>query len=239
MLPSPIHIPTGNIAAPFRAALGVLCFVGTLMATTQHSQALEYAGRPTYIPASLTEPVSAKATQTGLFGRGEQRYSDLSPFTKWNTVLDRFKDELMSSLDQKPVQDWLLFLDGLKTKSKSEQIEAVNHYMNQIKFVTDINNYGSNDYWATPMEFFAKGGDCEDYAMAKYISLRALGFSKDELRLVVVQDNVMHAPHAMIVAYNDGKAKILDNQNPAVLDSADITRYVPVYSISQLAWWRH
>lgn len=227
-----------SISAPIRAAVGVLCFIGTLMATTQNSQALEYTGGARYVPAALTSTVPAQP-QNGLFGHSEQRYNDMRAFTKWNNILERFKGELMTSLDQKPVQDWLLFLETLKDKSKAEQIEAVNQYMNQIRFVADSNNYGQNDYWATPMEFFAKGGDCEDYAVAKYISLRALGFSKDELRMVVVQDRVMRAPHAMIIVYDEDKAKVLDNQNPAVMDSAQISRYVPVYSISQIAWWRH
>ena len=238
MLPSANTNRTKRIVAPIQAAVAAMCFIGTLMATTQNSQALEYTGGARYVPAALTSTVPT-AQPTGLFGHSEQRYNDMRAFTKWNNILNRFKNELMTSLDQKPVQDWLLFLETLKDKSKAEQIEAVNQYMNQIKFVADANNYGQNDYWATPMEFFAKGGDCEDYAVAKYISLRALGFSKEDLRLVVVQDRVMRAPHAMVVAYDDGKAKLLDNQNPAVMDSAQITRYVPVYSISQVAWWRH
>ena len=230
--------PKFSFNAPIRAALGAFCLIGTLMVTTQPSQAVEYTGGAQYVPASLTTNVPSQPLP-GLFGHSEQRNSDVRAFTKWNNVLNRFKRDLMGSLNQKPVQEWLFFLESQKGKSKAQQIEAVNHYMNQIKFVSDNNNYGENDYWATPMEFFAKGGDCEDYAIAKYISLRALGFNKEELRLVVVQDRVMRAPHAMVVAYNDGKAKIMDNQNPAVIDSAQISRYIPVYSISQVAWWRH
>jgi predicted transglutaminase-like cysteine proteinase len=219
-----------NILPAMRGVLGVFCFVIVLTFNIQHSEAWNYA------------PVVTSAPQQqsiNLFGAPEQRFTDLSAFTKWNDVLGRVKHNLMSSLDQKPVQDWLFFLNSLKGASKAQQIDAVNHYMNQIRFVSDANNYGQNDYWATPMEFLAKGGDCEDYAIAKYVSLRALGFSKDELRLVIVNDKVMHAPHAMLAVYNEGQAKILDNQNPIVMNSAQITRYVPVYSISQAAWWRH
>ena len=219
-----------NILPAVKAALGVFCFVVTLTFNTQQSDA-------NYIPTTTLQ--QERPTQVNLFGANEERYTDLSAFTKWNGVLNRFKADLMSSLDQKPVQDWLVFLDTLKGQSKTQQIDAVNHYLNQIRFVSDNNNYGQNDYWATPVEFLAKGGDCEDYAVAKYISLRALGFSKDELRLVIVNDKIMRAPHAMLAVYEDGKANILDNQNPAVMNSAQITRYAPVYSISQASWWRH
>lgn len=233
-----------SFIAPFQAAVGALCLIGTLMVTTQNSQALEYTGGARLQNAAVSTYVAPqkdlnKNDAVSLFGAPEQRFTDLRAFTKWNNVLDRFKGNLMTSLDQKPVQEWLYFIESLKGQSKQAQIEAVNQYMNQFKFVSDADNYGTNDYWATPMEFMAKGGDCEDYAIAKYVSLRALGFSKSELRLVIVQDRVMRAPHAMVAAFNNGKANIMDNQNPAVLDSAQITRYVPVYSISQVAWWRH
>jgi predicted transglutaminase-like cysteine proteinase len=228
-----------NLTGKVRGVIGVFCFVIMMTANVQDSQALEYTGGAQYVTASLSPIMPRHETQINLFGYSEERYSDISAFTKWNGVLDRVKHNLMSSLNQKPVQKWLMFLDSLKNASKQEQIEAVNHYMNQIKFISDAANYGVQDYWATPMEFLARGGDCEDYAIAKYVSLRALGFSKDELRLVIVNDRVMRAPHAMLAVYNDGQAKILDNQNPAVMSSADITRYIPVYSISQTAWWRH
>jgi predicted transglutaminase-like cysteine proteinase len=235
------HLAGKKLSAPFRGAIGALFFIATLTANTQNSQALEYVSNSANtvpVSYSVNAPQQA-AAQINLFGASEERFNDLSAFTKWNNVLDRVKTNLVGSLNQKPVQKWLMFLDTLKNASKEEKIEAVNHYMNQIHFISDIKNYGVQDYWATPMEFLARGGDCEDYAIAKYVSLRALGFTKAELRLVIVNDKVMHAPHAMLAVYMNGQAKILDNQNPNIENSAEITRYQPVYSISQIAWWRH
>src|SRR5690606_36392050 len=104
----------------------------------------------------------------------------------------------------------------------------------------DVKNYGMRDHWETPMEFLKRGkGDCEDYAMAKYISLRALGFRQDQMRMVIVFDHVMQMPHALLIVENDGESLVLDNQNPAVLSADDVSRYKPIYSISQVAWWRH
>ena len=111
--------------------------------------------------------------------------------------------------------------------------------MNKVTFVSDNENYGVNDKWATPMEFLAKGGDCEDYAVAKFISLRALGFSQDDMRLAIVYDNVMRMPHALLIVYDKDNMSVLDNQNPDVADAGEVTRYKPIYSISQVAWWRH
>ncbi len=175
-----------------------------------------------------------------IFGASEQRHSDLRPFTKWTGVIKRFKKEFVGSLKQKEVQEWMKFLGSLEGASDRKKIEAVNDYMNAISFMSDSKNYGVRDYWATPMEFLARGkGDCEDYAVAKYVSLRSLGISQDRMRMVIVFDHVMQMPHALLVVENNGETLVLDNQNPAVLDVADVKRYKPIYSISQVAWWRH
>ncbi len=174
-----------------------------------------------------------------LFGSGEQRHSDLRPFTKWTGVIAKFKKEFRSSANKPQVQKWMMMLGSLANASTAQKIEAVNNYMNKVAFVPDSKNYGVKDNWATPMEFMARGGDCEDYAVAKYISLRALGVPKDKMRIAIVNDEVMRMPHAVLIVYDRGQAMVLDNQNPAILNSADISRYRPIYSISQVAWWRH
>jgi predicted transglutaminase-like cysteine proteinase len=92
---------------------------------------------------------------------------------------------------------------------RRKKIEAVNDYMNKVAFVPDSKNYGEKDHWATPMEFLARGGDCEDYAVAKYVSLRALGIPKDKMRIAIVNDEVMRMPHAVLIVYDRGQAMVL------------------------------
>ncbi len=60
-----------------------------------------------------------------------------------------------------------------------DQIQAVNQFLNQWQYKTDEQNYGQRDYWAAPLEFLRRSGDCEDYAIVKYVSLRQLGFAAD------------------------------------------------------------
>lgn len=174
-----------------------------------------------------------------LFGHGEQKHSDITPFTKWTGVITRTKMEFAQPVEKRAVKKWLAFLDSIRTKSTADKIEAVNAYLNKIPFVADTKNYGVSDYWATPTQFLTRGGDCEDYAVTKYISLRALGVPKDKMRLAIVEDHVMRIPHAVLVVFDRGEAKVLDNQNPIIMNSASISRYTPIYSISQVAWWRH
>lgn len=210
-----------------------------LAMTLQPVQAKEFTQSNHIVLASLNTAKPSIQPETGLFGYGEQRYADISAFTKWTGALKNFKKEFRASVKQQPVQDWMKMLGSAMNKSRQEQIEAVNQYMNKVAFVSDQENYGTSDKWATPMEFLARGGDCEDYAFAKYISLRALGFERDQLRLAIVYDYVMRMPHAILIVYDQGSAYVLDNQNPDVVDASDISRYKPIYSISQLAWWRH
>ena len=110
--------------------------------------------------------------------------------------------------------------------------------MNKIAYIADKQNYGVDDYWATIEEFMTRGGDCEDYALAKYRSLMQLGFSANELRLVILYDQDKRINHAVLAVMLDGKWKILDNQVQNVRDDDEISNYKPIYAISQNSWWR-
>jgi predicted transglutaminase-like cysteine proteinase len=111
--------------------------------------------------------------------------------------------------------------------------------MNRQRYLTDPRNYGVKDYWATPIQFLKRDGDCEDYAIAKFISLRALGFTNDMLRIVVLQDLNLRIGHAILVVYLDGRALVLDNQVRRVVPAETIRHYQPIYSINEQHWWLH
>jgi predicted transglutaminase-like cysteine proteinase len=135
--------------------------------------------------------------------------------------------------------DWRTLIAGLRGQSRAAKIQAVNAFINRAAYVTDPVNYGLPDYWATPLQFFAQDGDCEDYAIAKFITLTRLGFSDDDMRIVVVDDTNLGVPHAVLVVYLDGQAIVLDNQVPQVIPADLIHHYRPIYSINQSAWWLH
>ncbi len=118
-------------------------------------------------------------------------------------------------------------------------MNKVNRYMNKARYILDPVNWGKKDYWATPGQFMAKFGDCEDYAIAKYMSLKQLGFKTSEMRVVAVKDLNLKIGHAVLVVYLNGKALILDNQIRKVVEAKVIKHYVPVFSINQKYWWHH
>ena len=103
----------------------------------------------------------------------------------------------------------------------------------------DIINYGAENYWATPREFAIHDGDCKDYAIAKYFTLRKLGWSDADLRIVVLEDLYLAEAHAIAVEYVDERAYVLDNLIPHVVRSEIIRHYRPYYSINESGWWLH
>ena len=102
-------------------------------------------------------------------------------------------------------------------RARLDQLDTVNRFLNGWRYREDAANYGRRDYWASPLEFFLRSGDCEDYAIAKYVTLRQLGFAAEQLRLVVVHDVVRDLAHAVLAVYLDDQVYILDNLTRAVL----------------------
>ena len=178
-----------------------------------------------------------------LLGASEKANHDLSQFPKWTEALQRYERE--RALEDAPcrgpcpLQRWKKFVSGLKGRSALQQLEAVNGYVNQTPYQADSVRFGAVDHWATPAEFIGRAGDCEDYAIAKYLSLRHLGWDDRNLRILVLNDEHRRELHAVLVAYHGGTAYILDNLAPAVLEHTAIRHYRPIFSINASAWFFH
>lgn len=164
-----------------------------------------------------------------LFGTKEIASSDISAFKKWTTVLSRLEN--ITFKDSK--------LNQFRGMGLSSKVVAVNEYVNNFRYIEDKDNFGKSDYWATPTEFFARGGDCEDFAIAKYAILKQLGVPEDKMRLAIVQDKIKNIPHAVLIVYTDNGPMLLDNQMKATKQVASVDRYKPIYSINSTGWWRH
>jgi len=134
---------------------------------------------------------------------------------------------------------WQSLLTGLKGERLETQLRKVNRFANQWRYRTDQQNFGESDHWATPLEFMRRSGDCEDYAIMKYVSLRRLGVPADSLRMVVVQDTLRDIAHAVLVVYANSDAFVLDNLTNAVLPHSRVSQYVPYYSVNEDSRWAH
>lgn len=191
------------------------------------------------IPVSATYEFSKVNHYPALLGTVEKRDRDLRAFTKWTGMFARFERELENSANKKMVATWQTKIDSFKGQSMKKMADGVNRLMNEQRYILDKNNWGKSDYWATPVEFMKRGGDCEDFAIAKYAALRSLGVPEERMRLAIVQDTLKNIPHAVLVVYTDEGTYLLDNQNQDLVDGESKGRYKPIFSINRQAWWLH
>lgn len=174
-----------------------------------------------------------------LFGSSEKRSGSLNAFTKWTGLFDRFDAALNTPSGQQGMNDFKSRIEFLRGLPVNQMVSGVNEVINRIPYVNDSAIYGRTDYWATPMEFVRNGGDCEDFAIAKYVALRALGMPEERLRILVLQDMQKNIPHAVLVVYTNEGAVVLDNQIKTVTQVNRISHYKPIFSINRDSWWLH
>jgi predicted transglutaminase-like cysteine proteinase len=184
------------------------------------------------------------AARRGLFGSIETRRDNPARFPKWQGALDRYFAEAPTagqacSGSRCELQQWQAFLDGLAGQAPMAQIEAVHTEMNRYRYILDPINWNLPDYWASPGQFLRRNGDCEDYGIVKFMSLRALGVPSDRMRVVVLQDINLGVAHAVMSIEQDGRTLILDNQISQVVPHETIRHYKPIYSVNESHWWLH
>ena len=190
---------------------------------------------------------SQAASYPALFGTSEVRSSNMKAFPKWTGLLDRYFGEIDvpegdcddTAFNRCHLKYWGRFVDNLQGASAMAQLKSIHRYMNETPYIIDPRNWNLKDYWATPKQFFNRDGDCEDYAIAKFMSLRALGWTNDQMRIAVVQDLNLDIAHAILIVYYEGEAWVLDNQIDKIIKAKRILHYKPYYSINEDGWWLH
>ncbi len=168
-------------------------------------------------------------------------------YGKWSAAMGRDQSRLGGAGREcarqpgKPcrLEEWAELLDTLRRADPERQISSINEFINATSFISDRDNWGMKDYWSAPGEFFANGGDCEDYVISKYLSLRRLGFRADDLRLVVLVDRIRRLAHAVLVVELDGRTLVLDNLSDRVRSWSELPHYRPLYSLNEQAVWLH
>ena len=139
------------------------------------------------------------------------------------------------------IKSWLNFIDKSADKSEWQKIHLVNDFFNKnIKYKTDEDLWGQKDYWATPLESLGIGmGDCEDYVIAKYFTLIALGINENKIRLMYVRQKTVNQPH-MVLIYIENPNQIpyvLGNFNTKLLPANKRSDLTPIYSFNGQGLW--
>ena len=135
---------------------------------------------------------------------------------------------------------WQQFIRDDDSSKDLERLEKVNSFFNRLAFVSDAVHWGQKDYWATPIEFLASGGgDCEDFALAKYFTLKLLGVAEEKLHLTYVKAVNLNQAHMVLTYYEKPGAVplVLDNLLEAIEPATRRTDLLPVYTFNGSGLW--
>lgn len=140
------------------------------------------------------------------------------------------------SLSRPRILAWQALIRDSAALSEREQIEAINRFFNQqLQFSDDTWIWQQEDYWATPIESLIKGaGDCEDYALAKYFTLRRLGVPSERLRITYVKALSVNQAHMVLTYYATPTADplVLDNLIAVIKPASQRKDLIPVYAFN-------
>ena len=164
---------------------------------------------------------------------------------KWREVLARIDSEeetlaaCRANLDAcSPGARRLLQLVELgRQRAGRARLGEINRAVNlSIRATSDWSQYGVDDFWSAPLATIEKGaGDCEDYAILKYLALREAGISPDDLRLLIVSDPRRRTIHAVLAVHLDEEWLLLDNLTMVMVNSLEATQYRPLIALDSHA----
>lgn len=162
-------------------------------------------------------------------------------------ALDLFPQRLVQELRSRfgpgvpaALQQWRQVLRDPERRAPRDELERVSGFFNRVPFVADLKHWGLDDYWATPAEMLASGGgDCEDYAISKYLTLRQRGVPIARMRITYVYSGPRREAHMVLAYYPapDDEPLIVDNLRAEVLPASQRTDLVPVYSFNDDDLW--
>lgn len=135
---------------------------------------------------------------------------------------------------------WQQIIRDDTSRTDLDKLERVNKFFNQVNFVSDEIHWLKKDYWATPIEFLASnGGDCEDFALAKYFTLKMLGVPEKKLNLTYVKAWKLNQSHMVVTYYTTPGAEplVLDNLINSIKSATKRTDLLPVYSFNGSGLW--
>ncbi|QHO73701.1 hypothetical protein ACH79_14625 [Bradyrhizobium sp. CCBAU 051011] len=163
---------------------------------------------------------------------------------KWLGVQHRLDDEMVQLALCEGDRDgcaspaaltFLDIVDAARLREGRARLGEINRALNlAIRPASDLAQHGRIDVWTPPLATLTRGeGDCEDYAIAKFVALRRAGLASDDLRIVVLRDTIRGEDHAVAAARLDGRWLMLDNRRMAMVEDADVRNFRPTFVIGQ------
>ena len=196
--------------------------------------ALQLASRDPTEPAAPT-----KNEPFGLASVGVAAGDVLQKWQKVKADIDANAEILVRCQSGEPcppaAQGFLAVIAQGRAQSGRARIGVINRAINlAIAPMSDFAQWGVADRWSAPLATLATGrGDCEDYAIAKYVALKEAGVAEDDVRLVIVHDVAIGEDHAIVTARLDGRWIVLDNRRLALVEDVDMHRVVPLFVLDR------
>jgi predicted transglutaminase-like cysteine proteinase len=130
---------------------------------------------------------------------------------------------------------FLSIVDSARGRAGLARLGEINRSINlAIRPMSDLMQYHVEDQWSSPLATLAAGaGDCEDYAIAKFVALREAGVAPEDLRLVIMRNTSSGEDHAVVAARLEGHWRLLDNRYLVMLEDVKIRRYRPMFVIDE------
>jgi predicted transglutaminase-like cysteine proteinase len=132
---------------------------------------------------------------------------------------------------------FLSIVDGGRLRAGRARLGDINRAINlAIRPMSDLAQYGEIDVWTSPLTTLSHGaGDCEDYAIAKFMALRQAGVEASDLRIVIMRDTIHGEDHAVAAARLDGHWLLLDNRRMALVEDVNVRNYRPLFVFDRSA----
>jgi predicted transglutaminase-like cysteine proteinase len=126
-----------------------------------------------------------------------------------------------------------LMVDDVRGREGKARIEAANRLINSaIRYTNDLVQHAAIDVWSSPLASLGSGrGDCEDYAIAKYVLLREAGIPEQDLRVLLVRDRAVREDHAVLAVRLDGAWTVLDNRRAALSVDSELQHFTPLVEL--------
>jgi predicted transglutaminase-like cysteine proteinase len=184
------------------------------------------------------------------FGRPASPVSGGGLRAKWLGVAQKIDDErvqlaLCDGDRERCASDaalkLLAIVDVARTRDGRARLGEINRAINlAIRPMSDLAQYGEIDVWSSPLATLDRGaGDCEDYAIAKFVALRLAGIPAEDLRIVVMRDLLQGEDHAVAAARLDGQWLMLDNRRMAMVNDVHVRNYRPLFVLDESAVMRY
>jgi predicted transglutaminase-like cysteine proteinase len=145
--------------------------------------------------------------------------------SRWSSLLAKHQEQIAANGEA-----WRRLTAQFAGLSGEALLGRVNKVVNAATYVPDAQNWGVADYWETPLDLFSRGGDCEDFAIAKYLVLREVGVDPKSMRVAVSKD------HAVLIVDTPRGAVVLDNRSTDVRRLTDRDMAKTRFTVSDLRW---